>query len=63
MSHESDENHAAGSGRQDDGVIGLEKEYSGWDVYNNKAEEVDTELVKDWTANLNFLLLMVSASM
>lgn len=36
------------------------KEYSGWDVYNNEARKVDTELVKDWTASLNFLLLFVS---
>lgn len=44
------------------GVPGFLKEYSGWDVYNNEAKKVDTELVKDWTASLNFLLLFVSMS-
>ena len=61
MYDDGDENYATGSTRQDDGVLGLKKEYSGWDVYNNEAKKVDTELVKDWTASLNFLLLFVSA--
>jgi len=39
---------------------GIAKEYSGWDVYNNEAKKVDEELVKDWTASLNSLLLFVS---
>jgi hypothetical protein len=43
-----------------DRIAGLVKEYSGWDVYNNEARKVDTELVKDWTASLNSLLLFVS---
>lgn len=42
-----------------DWVLGLMPEYSGWDVYNNEAKKVDTELVKDWTASLNFLLVFV----
>jgi len=45
-----------------DRVLGLTTEYSGWDVYNNEARKVDRELVKDWTASLNFLLLFVSAN-
>jgi regulatory protein YycI of two-component signal transduction system YycFG len=43
-----------------DKILGLTTEYSGWDVYNNEARKVDRELVKDWTASLNFLLLFVS---
>lgn len=45
-----------------DRILGLPKEYSGWDVYNNEAKKMDTELVKDWTSSLNFLLLFVSSS-
>jgi hypothetical protein len=41
-------------------ILGQTPEYNGWDVYNNEAIKVDTELVKDWTASLNFLLLFVS---
>lgn len=40
-------------------IIGLAQEYSGWDVYNNEARKVDAELVKDWTSNLNSLLIFV----
>jgi hypothetical protein len=40
-------------------IAGLVKEYSGWDVYNNEARKVDTELVKDWTGSLKFLPLLV----
>jgi hypothetical protein len=39
---------------------GMTKEYSGWDVYNNEAKIVDNELVTNWTASLNFLLIFVS---
>jgi hypothetical protein len=42
-------------------VLGMMKEYSGWDVYNNEARKVDNELVKDWTTSLNFLLIFVSS--
>jgi hypothetical protein len=45
---------------QGDRILGLTKEHSGWDVYNNEARKVDTELVKDWTTSLNFLLIFVS---
>jgi hypothetical protein len=41
-------------------ILGQTPEYNGWDVYNNEAIKVDTELVKDWTASLNFLLVFVS---
>jgi hypothetical protein len=41
-------------------TLGQTPEYTGWDVYNNEAIKVDTELVKDWTASLNFLLVFVS---
>ena len=43
-----------------DGVPGMTPEHTGWDVYNNEARKVDTELVKDWNASLNALLLFVS---
>jgi hypothetical protein len=43
-----------------DRILGMTKEYSGWDVYNNEARKVDNELVKDWTTSLNFLLIFVS---
>lgn len=46
--------------REDDTILGITRESSGWDVYNNEARKVDMELVKDWTASLNFLLLFVS---
>jgi hypothetical protein len=41
---------------------GMVKESTVWDVYNNEARKVDNELVKDWTASLNFLLVFVSRS-
>jgi hypothetical protein len=41
-------------------ILGMTKENSGWDVYNNEARKVDMELVKDWTTSLNFLLIYVS---
>lgn len=37
-----------------------EPEYTVWDVYNNEARKVDTELVNDWKESLNSLLLFVS---
>jgi hypothetical protein len=47
--------------RMDEGHIpGMVKESTVWDVYNNEARKVDNELVKDWTASLNFLLVFVS---
>jgi Family of unknown function (DUF6535) len=45
---------------KDERILGMTKENSGWDVYNNEAKKVDTELVKDWTTSLNFLLIFVS---
>jgi Family of unknown function (DUF6535) len=39
---------------------GIATEYSAWDVYNNEARKVDTELVNDWRDSLNSLLLFVS---
>ena len=41
---------------------GIMKESTVWDVYNNEAMKVDNELVKDWTASLNFLLVFVGLS-
>ena len=41
-------------------VYGTVKENTAWDVYNNEARKVDSELVKDWTSSLNFLLVFVS---
>jgi len=41
--------------------VGIPKEYSGWDVYNNEARKVDMELVNDWRDSLNSLLLFVSS--
>jgi hypothetical protein len=41
-------------------IPGMVREYTVWDVYNNEARKVDNELVKDWTASLNFLLVFVS---
>jgi hypothetical protein len=38
---------------------GMVPETIGWDVYNNEAKKVDSELVKDWTTSLNFLLVFV----
>lgn len=48
-----DEEHIPGTTRLESTV---------WDVYNNEARKVDTELVKDWTSSLNFLLIFVSQS-
>jgi Family of unknown function (DUF6535) len=42
---------------------GITREYSGWDVYNNEAKKVDTELVNDWRDSLNSLLLFVCTSL
>jgi hypothetical protein len=42
-------------------IHGLMKESTVWDVYNNEARKVDNELVKDWTASLNLLLVFVSS--
>jgi hypothetical protein len=41
------------------GLPGMPREYSGWDVYNNEAKIVDTELVNDWRGSLKSLLLFV----
>ncbi|KIM31690.1 hypothetical protein M408DRAFT_20918 [Serendipita vermifera MAFF 305830] len=41
-------------------IPGMVKESSGWDVYNNEAKKVDTELVNDWRASLNSLLLFAA---
>jgi Family of unknown function (DUF6535) len=41
-------------------IPGMVKESTVWDVYNNEVRKVDNELVKDWTASLNFLLVFVS---
>ena len=38
------------------------KETTTWEIYNNEARKIDNEMVKDWTATLNFLLLFVSHS-
>jgi len=47
----------------DERLIGSQlKENTAWDIYNNEAKKVDDELVKDWTASLNFLLGFVSNS-
>jgi hypothetical protein len=42
-----------------DWTSGMVPETMGWDVYNNEAKKVDSELVKDWTTSLNFLLVFV----
>jgi phage terminase large subunit-like protein len=39
---------------------GFTKESRWWDIYNNEAEKVDQELIKDWRESLNGLLLFVS---
>jgi len=49
-----------GVASEGDRLPGIPKEYSGWDVYNNEAKKVDTELVNDWRDSLNSLLLFVS---
>jgi hypothetical protein len=41
-------------------IHGMVKKSTVWDIYNNEAREVDNELVKDWTASLNLLLVFVS---
>ena len=45
---------------EEERIPGMVKESTVWDVYNNEARKVDNELVKDWTASLNFLLIFVS---
>ena len=52
----------AGASRKRDHIHGIfnEPEYTVWDVYNNEARKVDTELVNDWKESLNSLLLFVS---
>jgi hypothetical protein len=34
---------------------------SAWEIYNRKAAVYDKELIKDWNASLNTLLVFVSA--
>jgi Family of unknown function (DUF6535) len=60
--HNKDTSNAVmGEFKIDEGHIpGMVKESTVWDVYNNEARKVDNELVKDWTASLNFLLVFVS---
>jgi len=53
-------NYDSGVTAEEARQLGLEKEYSGWDVYSNEAKKVDTELVNDWKDSLNSLLLFVS---
>lgn len=36
------------------------EETTAWEIYNHKATEIDTELIKDWNENLNLLLIFVS---
>ncbi|KIM32080.1 hypothetical protein M408DRAFT_213381 [Serendipita vermifera MAFF 305830] len=38
----------------------LLRETNAWDIYNNEARKVDNELVKDWTATLNSLLVFAA---
>jgi Family of unknown function (DUF6535) len=52
--------HASEMTSEGDRILGMAKENSGWDVYNNEARKVENELVKDWTTSLNFLLIFVS---
>ncbi|KIM20065.1 hypothetical protein M408DRAFT_79231, partial [Serendipita vermifera MAFF 305830] len=51
-----------GSARADEAepLTRVAKERSAWDVYNNEAKKVDTELVNDWRASLNSLLLFAA---
>lgn len=42
------------------GTAGRFKEETAWDIYNSEAKKVDEELVKDWIASLNSLLVFVS---
>jgi hypothetical protein len=51
-----------GAGTNRGHIHGLfsEPENTVWDVYNNEARKVDTELVNDWKESLNTLLLFVS---
>lgn len=46
-----------------DRIIGMVRENTVWDVYNNEARKVDNELVKDWQSSLNFLLVFVRYSL
>ena len=51
-----------GARKEREHIRGLfnEPEDTVWDVYNNEARKVDTELVNDWKESLNSLLLFVS---
>jgi len=51
---------SASLGREHTHGLFSEPEYTVWDVYNNEARKVDTELVNDWKESLNSLLLFVS---
>src|SRR5271163_4744098 len=50
----------AGTRLDEEHIHGMVKESTVWDLYNHEARQVDHELVKDWTASLNFLLVLVS---
>lgn len=45
---------------EDDWAPGITKESNAWDVYNNEARKVDTEMVKDWRESLNSLLIFTA---
>ncbi|KIM32248.1 hypothetical protein M408DRAFT_215878 [Serendipita vermifera MAFF 305830] len=53
-------NIVMGEGIQGGQFGGMAKESTGWDVYNNEAKKVDTELVNDWRDSLNSLLLFAA---
>ncbi|KIM32245.1 hypothetical protein M408DRAFT_20563, partial [Serendipita vermifera MAFF 305830] len=53
-------NIATGEGVQGGQFGGMTRESTGWDVYNNEAKKVDTELVNDWRDSLNSLLLFAA---
>lgn len=45
---------------EDEYIPGMVRETTVWNVYNNEARKVDTELVKDWKDSLNFLLVFAA---
>jgi Family of unknown function (DUF6535) len=56
----SDADYIVEVGFEGEGVTGFTKESNWQDVYINEAKKMDQELVNDWKASLNNLLLFVS---
>ena len=40
--------------------LAVNKETTAWEIYNDRAQTIDRELIRDWNDSLNTLLIFVS---